>query len=526
VISGASGSGKTSLAFELAESLRISHSAYLIRVPCVELVSEKISDLCNFFDQVLSEAYAHAPGVVVFDDLDVLLPNPSEGDSHHNLRVSRLAETLSDLITSHKDRWIASIPDSQTNFVFGVCCIAVCKNRKVLPQCLRIPGCFDIEFMIPSLQPDFRILLFKEFLRRYSPQIIIDQFDFDLLRHKLDSFALADIDSVANKAAFMLLESCNPSIEDILVCLRGYVPATLKYIRLDKSAETQWNEIGGLEEICKVLKETLELPTKFSKLFERCPIKLRSGILLYGPPGSGKTLVASAVAKECGLNFISVKGPELLNKYIGASEEAVRNVFEQAKEASPCVVFFDEFDSIVPRRGGDSTGVTDRVVNQLLCELDGVESRGNVYVLAATSRPDLIDPALLRPGRLEKALYCGIPDFSARLSILQILSKQYPLSNDVNFEEIASLTDGYSGADLSGLCSTALTMAMHQPSSMGEIRVGMKHLLDSLKETRQSVSQAERRKYEAIYASFLGNRNGEFNLQTRQEQLKQRTALA
>ena len=196
---------------------------------------------------------------------------------------------------------------------------------------------------------------------------------------------------------------------------------------------------------------------------------MRSGLLLYGYPGCGKTLLASAVAGECGLNFISVKGPEILNKYIGASEKSVRDLFERAEAARPCVLFFDEFDSIAPKRGHDSTGVTDRVVNQLLTQMDGAEGLSGVYILAATSRPDLIDPALLRPGRLDKSLVCGLPDLDDRLDILRALSKKLRISPDVlsssnsqeNLAEVARRTEGYSGADLQAVIYNAHLEAIH-----------------------------------------------------------------
>eukprot|EP00466_Bigelowiella_natans_P007533 jgi/Bigna1/58582/fgenesh1_pm.115_\ len=221
-------------------------------------------------------------------------------------------------------------------------------------------------------------------------------------------------------------------------------------------------DVGGLETVKETLKETLQLPTRYAPLFKTVPLKLRSGILLYGPPGCGKTLLASAVAKECGLNFISIKGPELLNKYIGASEQAVRDAFAKAEAARPCVLFFDEFEAICPARGADSTGVTDRVVNQMLCHLDGVEGRKEVYILAASSRPDLIDPALLRPGRLDKSLYCGFPNLDERAGILLALSRNLRLDGSVDFKKIAAKTENYSGADLKGILSDAQLLIVHQ----------------------------------------------------------------
>lgn len=241
--------------------------------------------------------------------------------------------------------------------------------------------------------------------------------------------------------------------------LKGFTPASLRNVTL-QSSTTTFDSIGGLTETRQVLLETLQYPTKYAPIFAQCPLRLRSGILLYGFPGCGKTLLASAVAGECGLNFISVKGPEILNKYIGASEKSVRDLFERAQAAKPCVLFFDEFDSIAPKRGHDSTGVTDRVVNQLLTLMDGAEGLSGVYVLAATSRPDLIDPALLRPGRLDKSILCGFPSLEERVDIIRAIGKKAKLSEavlqaDDDLAEIAKRTDGFSGADLQALISNA-----------------------------------------------------------------------
>lgn len=252
------------------------------------------------------------------------------------------------------------------------------------------------------------------------------------------------------------------SKQDFLNALKGFTPASLRNVTLQTSTMT-FDSIGGLKETRKILLETLQYPTTYAPIFAQCPLRLRSGLLLYGYPGCGKTMLASAVAGECGLNFISVKGPEILNKYIGASEKSIRDLFERAEAARPCVLFFDEFDSIAPKRGHDSTGVTDRVVNQLLTQMDGAEGLSGVYVLAATSRPDLIDPALLRPGRLDKSLICDLPDYEDRIDILRALSKKLKLSPEVmgKLEEIAGTTEGYSGADLQALVYNAHLEAIH-----------------------------------------------------------------
>uniref|UniRef100_A0A0D2XCS3 Peroxisomal ATPase PEX1 n=1 Tax=Fusarium oxysporum (strain Fo5176) TaxID=660025 RepID=A0A0D2XCS3_FUSOF len=247
--------------------------------------------------------------------------------------------------------------------------------------------------------------------------------------------------------------------------LKGFTPASLRNVSL-QSSSTSFKSIGGLQETRQVLLETLQYPTKYAPIFAQCPLRLRSGLLLYGYPGCGKTLLASAVAGECGLNFISVKGPEILNKYIGASEKSVRDLFDRAQAAKPCVLFFDEFDSIAPKRGHDSTGVTDRVVNQLLTQMDGAEGLSGVYVLAATSRPDLIDPALLRPGRLDKSLLCDMPSLEDRVDIIKALFQKVRLSDELTesdgpLTDIARRTEGFSGADLQALVSNAQLEAIH-----------------------------------------------------------------
>lgn len=250
---------------------------------------------------------------------------------------------------------------------------------------------------------------------------------------------------------------------DFTTALQNFTPSSLRNVPLTHSTTT-FSSIGGLHSTRNTLLETLFYPTKYAPIFANSPLRLRSGLLLYGYPGCGKTLLASAVAGECGLNFISVKGPEILNKYIGASEKSVRDLFERAQAAKPCVLFFDEFDSVAPKRGHDSTGVTDRVVNQLLTQMDGAEGLEGVYVLAATSRPDLIDPALLRPGRLDKSLLCDMPDREDREDILRAVSKKLVLKDEVGgrLGEIADRTVGYSGADLQALMYNAHLEAVHQ----------------------------------------------------------------
>ncbi|KAJ1937375.1 Peroxisome biosynthesis protein pex1, partial [Kickxella alabastrina] len=248
---------------------------------------------------------------------------------------------------------------------------------------------------------------------------------------------------------------------DLQRALAGFKPRAMRGVQTQTST-TRWADIGGLADTRRQLRETLELPTRYAAVFASSPLRLRSGILLYGFPGCGKTMLASAVARECGLNFIGVKGPELLSKYIGSSEQAVRDLFARAAAAAPCVLFFDEFDAIAPRRGHDNTGVTDRVVNQFLTEMDGAEGLHGVYVLAATSRPDLIDPALLRPGRLDKAFLCAMPGAQDRAAILERHAAKITVGAAVDWVTLAGRTERFTGADLQALVYNAFLEAVHE----------------------------------------------------------------
>ena len=314
--------------------------------------------------------------------------------------------------------------------------------------------------------------------------------------------------------------------EDVRDALDGFVPVALRGLKLVQS-KTTWDDVGGLSDVCRILRDTLELPLRYPEFFRNAPIRLPAGVLLYGPPGCGKTLVAGAAAGQCGLNCLSVKGPELLDKYIGASEAAVRALFARAQAASPCVLFFDEFEATAPKRGSDGTGVTDRVVNQLLTFLDGVEDRTGVYVLAATSRPDMIDAALLRPGRLDTAVECGFPEPKERVSILHVVSRGYDLSSESSkrLEDImlSSRTNGWSGADIKALLTTAHLTALRGNSGSIEL----KDIEHALTDVRPSVPLEERRRYARIYARFKGSRAADFPMTEAGDEggLKQRTAL-
>lgn len=340
---------------------------------------------------------------------------------------------------------------------------------------------------------------------------------------------------------------------DLEKAMEGFTPASLRHARLF-SSNTTWHDIGGLAAVKDEVRDVLEIPVKFAPLYARLPTRLPTGLLLYGPPGCGKTLLAGAVAKECGLNFISVKGPEVLDKYIGASEQAVRTLFARATAAAPCVLFFDEFEALAPRRGNDNTGVTDRVVNQLLTFLDGVEGRTGVYVMGATSRPDMVDPALLRPGRLDRQLYLGFPDAEERVAILRALSRKMTLTIEAH-EALAEIgvaegSEMLTGADLQALLSTAQLNAVHEKLASrsisndgvdgsadekkkkggrkgnGGIEITAQQLWDAFHTTRPSMPPKERAQFQAVYDKFRNARKGDYRVASATDDGKHlRTAL-
>ncbi|TKA53102.1 hypothetical protein B0A53_03982 [Rhodotorula sp. CCFEE 5036] len=461
LVTGSSGAGKTALVQSVTEELSrdprvLTHKLY---VDCAKHADERMPALKGRLRDWFDEACWHAPTVLVLDNLDRMIS--AEVEHADSFPAVHLANTfLSLAISALSTRPIILVATAQGTTSLH----PLLSSTHLLGETVSLRGPDkrarrDILRVLIEAKSGKSELQTSTTLDCAAVAAVTEGYLPADLRDLVDrAVQQSAIRSMAAPAAPTHLTLTS---EDFTAAQKGFVPLSLRDVKLQKS-EVQWADIGGLVEARKTLRETLEWPTKYGAIFASCPLRLRSGILLYGYPGCGKTLLASAVAKECGLNFISVKGPEILNKYIGASEKSVRDLFERAQAAKPCILFFDEFDSIAPKRGHDSTGVTDRVVNQMLTQMDGAEGLDGVYVLAATSRPDLIDPALLRPGRLDKSVLCDMPSFSDRLEIMQSAARKISLRSSVSLEPYARETVGYSGADLQALVYNAHLDAIHE----------------------------------------------------------------
>ena len=505
LLTGGIGSGKTSLTQRVGHRLRRDELFYVAYYPCSKLVTDdtRVSVVKETLDRLFITAsfaaYLGGRAVVILDDLDKLCPAETELQvGNENGRSRQVSEVLCSMTKQYCGRETgvvllatASAKDAVNDLLIKTHAI---KNvvelkapdkdgrREILQGLLaansqaRFPGdgsngLQTTKEEVIKRKPGFTVEKSLDFLQLAGKTdgymlgdlvLLISRTKSEAVLRNISSLSLQSSQAQSDNYNNTLLISINK--EDFARALKGFTPASLRNVQLH-STTTTFASVGGLRSVRQTLIETIQYPTKYARIFANCPLRLRSGLLLYGYPGCGKTLLASAVAGESGLNFISVKGPELLNKYIGASEKSVRDLFERAQAARPAILFFDEFDSIAPKRGRDSTGVTDRVVNQLLTQMDGAEGLQGVYVLAATSRPDLIDPALLRPGRLDKSLLCDLPTYDDRLDILRVVSEKVAMAEEVReqgLENVARQTEGYSGADLQAVISNAQLEAIHR----------------------------------------------------------------
>jgi transitional endoplasmic reticulum ATPase len=369
---------------------------------------------------------------------------------------------------------------------------------------LRRPGRFDREIWInpPDFRGRYEILQIHTRNMPLAPDV-----DLRKLAEMTYGYTGADIAALAKEAAMRALrraiqsglvdlnqpsipaeslEKIKVTMQDFLDAMRDIVPSALREIHIEVP-KVRWKDVGGLEDVKQELREAVEWPLKYPEKFRKFGLRPPKGILLFGPPGTGKTLLAKAVATESGANFIAVRGPEIFSKWVGESEKMVREIFQKARMAAPTVVFIDEIDALASARGlGADSFVSERVVAQLLAEMDGIKTLENVVVIGATNRPDLVDPALLRPGRFDRIIYVPPPDFRARLEIFMIHTRNVPLAKDVDLEELARRTEGYSGADIELVVREATFLALREDINAKE--VAMRHFEAALQKVKPSIT--------------------------------------
>ncbi len=509
LLHGPPGTGKTLMARAVANEI----DAYFTDISGPEIMSKYYGESEEQLREVFEEAEENAPAVVFIDEIDSIAPERGETSGDVERRV--VAQLLS-LMDGLEER--------------GEVIVIGATNRvDALDPALRRGGRFDREIEVGVPDKGGR----KEILQVHTRGMpLSESVDLDQYAENTHGFVGADIEQLAKEAAMNALRRIRPELDleedeidaetlerlevtepDFKHALKGIEPSALREVFVEVPDVT-WEDVGGLGETKERLGEAIQWPLEYPEVFAQMDMQAAKGVLMYGPPGTGKTLLAKAIANESESNFISIKGPELLNKYVGESEKGVREIFEKARANAPTVVFFDEIDSIAGERGrqaGDS-GVGERVVSQLLTELDGLEDLEDVVVIATTNRPDLIDPALLRPGRLDRHVHVPVPDAAARRKIFAVHTRNKPLSEGVNLDDLAARTDGYVGADIEAVCREASMAATREfiarvdpdeiDESVGNVRVTTDHFEQALEEVTPSVDEETRERYEEIEQRF------------------------
>jgi len=476
LLHGPPGCGKTLIARAVAHET----SAHFIHINGPEIVDKwygaSEANLRNFFD----DARRHAPAIIFIDEIDAIAPKREEMSGEKQVERRIVAQLLA----------LMDGLESRGNVIV----IAATNIPNTLDPALRRPGRFDREIVIGVPDRDGR----REIIEIHSRGMpLAKDVDLDRLAAITHGFVGADLEALNREAAMSALRRLLPDIDfaqaripyvqlmtlevawaDFEAALTEVEPSAIREV-FTEIPDVGWDDVGGLEEVKRLLTEAVEWPLLHGPLFAQAGVRPPKGILLYGPPGTGKTLLAKALANQSQANFISVKGPQLFSMWVGESERGVREVFRKARQAAPCIVFFDEIEALAPRRGGGDTQVTERVISQLLTELDGIEELKGVVVLAATNRLDMVDPALLRPGRFDFLVELPLPDREARLAILRVHTRGMPLADDpsisspvpaalaqagqaVKLETLAAETEGWVGADLEGLCHRAALLAIHE----------------------------------------------------------------
>jgi len=509
LLHGPPGTGKTLLARAVANETNANF--YSIGGP--EIMSKYYGESEEKLRNVFEQAEKNAPSIIFIDEIDSIAPKREEVSGEVERRiVAQLLSLMDGLKTRGK-----------------VVVIGATNRVNAIDPALRRPGRFDreLEIGVPDREGRLEIL---QIHTRGMP--LAEDVNLEKLADISHGFVGADLQSLSKEAGMRSLRRILPSIDlssesipsdtlrkiivtmnDFMDVIKEMEPSAMREVFVEVP-DISWDDIGGLESIKQEMQEAVEWPLKYQGIFTFADAMPPKGILLYGPPGTGKTLMAKAAANESEANFISIKGPELLSKWVGESEKGVREIFRKARQAAPCIIFFDEIDAIAPKRGGDfgDSHVTERLISQLLTELDGLEILTNVVVIGATNRPDIVDAALLRPGRFDRLLYVPPPDRESRIQILKIHLKKKPLDKSVDIERLADQTDGYTGADIASLSSAAVMLALREHVSKykdpkeaeehkEELKIYMPHFENAMKKIRP-LSMQELNMYKVIAEQF------------------------
>mmetsp|Transcript_5977 Transcript_5977/g.11294 ORF Transcript_5977/g.11294 Transcript_5977/m.11294 type:complete len:922 (-) Transcript_5977:10-2775(-) len=458
LLHGPPGCGKTLIANALVEET----GAHVVIINGPEIMARKGGESEANLRQAFEEAQAKAPSIIFMDELDSIAPKRDQAQGETEKRIVSQLLTLMDSLK----------PSS------NVMVVAATNRPNVIESALRRPGRFDreLEIAIPDEEGRLEILKIKTKDMKMDDSVNLFQIARDT-----HGYVGADLSQLALEAALQCIRSNignfdvdseepipDEALEKLIVTNDHFLhalgccdPSSLRESKVEVP-DVSWDDIGGLEETKRELQEMVRYPIEHRGLFEKFGMQASRGVLFYGPPGCGKTLMAKAIANECGANFISVKGPELLNAYFGGSEANVRDLFDKARAASPCILFFDEMDSLARARGSGSgsSDTSDRVINQLLSEIDGIGSGKTLFIIGATNRPDILDPGIMRPGRLDQLIYIPLPDRDSRISIFKANLRKSPVAEDITFEQLADVTEGFSGADITEICQRAAKNAI------------------------------------------------------------------
>ncbi|TFG25830.1 MAG: AAA family ATPase [Promethearchaeota archaeon] len=498
---GPSGTGKTLMAKAVSQE----SNANFITINGPEIMSKFYGASEGRLRKIFEEAENNAPSIIFIDEIDSIAPKRVDTSGEVERRVVSQLLSLMDGLQGRGE----------------IICIGATNRINAIDEALRRPGRFDreIEFGVPNVKG--RKEIFQIHTRGMPLEENVSLDEYAKITH---GFVGADIMAVCREAALFALRKILPKInldepipseiiqeleisdDDFTQAINLVEPSAMREVMIE-IPNVKWNDIGGLNEIKQELKEAVEWPLIYQDLFERAGIRPLNGILLFGPPGCGKTLLAKAIATETKSNFITVKGPEVFNKFVGESERIVRNIFRKARQAAPSIIYFDELDAISTVRGANEiSSLRDSIVNQILVEMDGIENRKGVVVIASTNRPELVDPALLRPGRLDRLLYVTAPDLKAREGILKVHTKTMPLADNVSIPHLAQVTEGYSGADLENLCREAGMQAIRELMNDFE-KIEYQHFEIALDRIKSTLSDSVIQRYEQMAKVITESRN-------------------